>query len=141
MKFHWRAITIGFLVTIIAEAIGLGLQAVFILYLALLLGGMTTGYLAHREGDRLRSGSLMGGISAGVAAGIYALVASMLFASTITTKAMTIGLHLFPGTLTAVAVILGLLFGTLLGCIGGVLGVIMKRRVVKVGVKKCECFR
>ncbi|HYU75547.1 MAG TPA: DUF5518 domain-containing protein [Ktedonobacteraceae bacterium] len=128
MKLRWRAITSGFLVTIIAEAIGLGLQAVPILYLASLLGGMTTGYLAHSDGDRLRTGSLMGGISVGIAAGMYAFVASILFESAIMTKASAIGLNLSPGTLAVGTVILGLLLGTVLGCIGGALGVVMKRR-------------
>lgn len=122
-KIHWRAIGVGFTITLMLQLIGLGLQVSFLAILAAVIGGVIVGYMA---GEHRKSGIISGGLSAGTATLVYGLALSTLFGSTVADQAAAKGLVLSSSALVAVVGMVALAAGTGLGLIGGSIGVFLR---------------
>lgn len=120
---QWKAMGIGFAVTLILQLIGLGLQVSFLAILAAVIGGVIVGYMA---GEHRKSGIISGGLSGGTASLVYGLALSTLFGSTVADQAAAKGLVLSSSALVAVVGMVALAAGTGLGLIGGSIGVFLR---------------
>jgi hypothetical protein len=124
---NWKAIGLGFIVTLVVALIGLYVPFLS-LPIAPLIGGIVAGYLV---GGSYRNGIINGGLSAGIGGFIYALATVLLLGGTISASAATMGINVTSETLTAIAVvgaILAFILYFILGLIGGIIGVFLKER-------------
>jgi len=124
---NWKAVGIGFIVTLVIALIGL-----FVPYLSFplspIIGGIVVGYIV---GGTYKEGIINGGLAAGITGFIFTLVAVTLLGGTISAITASAGVSLSSGTLALIAV-LGAVFAFILyfilGLIGGVIGVAIKER-------------
>ena len=129
MKLNWMAIIAAFIVTVV-------LSLIFVIYLpknvnliAPIIGGLIAGYIV---GGSYTDGLVNGGIPAGIAGLIYTTVVILLSINTITSAATSLGYTGSTETLVITAVIgaafAGFALYFVLGIIGSVIGVVIKKR-------------
>ncbi|HEX7467003.1 MAG TPA: DUF5518 domain-containing protein [Methanobacterium sp.] len=124
--FDWKAIGMGFVVTLVLAIIGLFVP--FLGLLAPIIGGIVVGYMIG--GGKYVDAIVDGGLSAGIAGFIFTLITVLLLGAAISTAAITAGYTGSTGALTAVAAIIGAIVAfiifLILGLIGGIVGVAIK---------------
>ncbi len=116
--FNWKAMIIGFMVTLILLP--------FLEFIAPLIGGIIAGYLVD---GKYKNGIYNGGISASIASLLYALVTFTHLSGSDIAKAASMNLSV--GTFTILSIILATIGGLLLGLIGGIIGVAIKKHLHK----------
>ena len=136
IKFNWKVIGIGFIVTLVLAYIGNYVPYVDI-PLAPIIAGVIVGYIV---GGSYRNGIINGGLSAGIAGFIYTLaVIVIVTGSAIYTSVAAVvareGFNVSPGILSVVLIIIGAIIAFIiyfiLGLIGGIIGVAIKERNAK----------
>ncbi len=116
--FNWKAIIIGFIVTLILLP--------FLNVIAPLIGGIIAGYMV---GEKYKNGIYNGGISASIASLLYALVMFARLSGSDIAKAAS--MHISVGIFSILSIILAIIGGLLLGLIGGIIGVAIKKHYTK----------
>ena len=129
MKLNWMAIFVAFLVTIVLSVIcGVYLPKNTSL-ISPIIGGLIAGYMV---GGSYTDGLVNGGIPAGIAGLIYTTVVILLSINTISSAAISLGYTGSTETLLITAVIgaafAGFALYFVLGIIGSVIGVVIKKR-------------
>lgn len=117
-KINWKAIIMGFIVTLILLP--------FLNAIAPLFGGIVAGYVV---GGKYKNGIYNGGICASIASLLFVLVTFTNLNGSDIAKAAS--MHLTVETFSILSIILAIIGGLLMGLIGGVIGVAIKRRYLQ----------
>lgn len=117
-KINLKAVIVGFVVTLILLP--------FLDVVAPILGGIIAGYLV---GGKYKNGIYNGGISASIASVLFALVMFTNLTGPDIAKAAS--MHLSVELFSILSIILAVAGGLLLGLIGGIIGVAIKRRYLQ----------
>lgn len=137
---NWKALGIGFIVTLILAFIGLFIPFIT-LPLAPLFGGIVVGYLA---GGSYRNGIINGGLSTGIAGFIYSLVVLLLLGGVFSALITAAGLSVTSETITLIAILFAIIMSILyfiFGLIGGLVGVAISGMNKEKRVTKIESHR
>ena len=114
-SIDWKAFVIGFFVTLISLP--------FLNAIGPIISGIIVGYLVGRD---YRSGIINSGLSVGIAALTYAIVVDALFKNAIVARAHSTGLSV--ETVIIISLIVAPIGGFVVGLIGGIIGVALKKR-------------
>ena len=129
---NWKAIGLGFIITIILAYLGNYLPFLGMPF-APILGGIFAGYVV---GGSYKNGAIYGGFSASIAGFIYTLLIILYsgigIATSVSTAVVPTSLSAESGFITVGIIILGatISFMTyfIMGLIGGIIGVAIKER-------------
>lgn len=115
MEIQIKPIILGFFFTLILLP--------FINAIAPLISGITVGYLV---GGNYRNGIINGGLMGSLAALTYAILVDLLFLGAVVARAQSTGLSV--ETVIVLSLVLAPIGGLLLGLIGGIIGVAIKKK-------------
>ena len=115
MEIQIKPIILGFFFTLILLP--------FINAIAPLISGITVGYLV---GGNYRNGIINGGLIGSLAALTYAILVDLLFLGAVVARAQSTGLSV--ETVIVLSLVLAPIGGLLLGLIGGIIGVAIKKK-------------
>ena len=115
MKFQIKKITIGFAITLILFP--------FLNAFAPLIGGIAVGYLV---GGNYKNGIFNGGLIGLLAAITYAILIDLFFSGAVGARAHSMGLS--AELVIILSLIIAPIGGLLMGLIGGIIGVAIKKR-------------
>lgn len=122
---NWKSICAGFAVTLVLMFMGLVFQALYLANLAPVIGGIIAGYIV---GGSYRNGILNGWISTGPAGLIYAVTAVVLLGNLVSAKFTAANPCISFETIAVITLVLGFVLSTVLGSIGGIIGITVQNK-------------